>query len=287
MSNKFILIPFLLIGLANMLAGQNHYNIRLDPMQANVPNQSCFNIQLAAADGTNLNLAGQNYRLFYDATLLEIEQSQISYLLPSNQYHNLTVKNFTGENDQGIGYLPFDQRIGFLNISIDLLDYKTGGQVLSANGEWTNTCQVCFKKKSAASNTQGKIIWARPDLTQDYATGFVEIAEWKDQNITQPALATTYEDLSFSTSNTFLQWEESPLLFPVPTKDYLWIEQTAEQDTQIQIWNIQGSLVHTDKIPVGTPSYQLDLRSFPAGMYQVRLTKNQRQFSQLIEKINH
>jgi len=269
-----------------VIFAQNHYKIRLDERASNTTSQSCFAIQLSTADGQDLNLAGQNYRLYYDAEQLELKESNVEYLLSDELYHNFTIKNYVSTTDAtGVGYLPFNQKIGFLNLSVDLLDYKKGGAMLSSDGAWKSTCQVCFNQLQSGVSTNGKIIWAREDLTSSYATAFVEIAEWLEVDKTEEAIATEYEDLSFSTSTNFHEWETAPKLFPVPTKDFLWIEQAAEEIVQIEIWSIQGNLVYTAEISKGITSFKTDMKPFANGMYQARLVKGNKQYTQLIEKI--
>jgi len=281
---KYILGVVLLAFQMNSFA-QTHYKIRLDPIIQNNTNKSCYNVQLATADVSQLNLAGQNYRMYYDAANLKYANSQL--LLPEAEYANFEIKNLVGQGStQGLGQLPFEEKVGLLSISVDLEDPKTIGTVLDAEGTWLSTCRVCFDKISSNSDEElASIIWARPTLTAKYATAYVEVSEWVKENSTIPAIPEQYEDMVASTTATSSQnWDIKPLLYPNPIKDHLWIKQVAEAETAVLIYNIHGQQVYQGNIEKGDTAPMLNLSHFATGIYQVRLIKDGKQHVQFIEK---
>ena len=283
---KYILSIAALLVFQLVVVAQNHYNIRLQSIEQNNPNKDCYHVQLAAADATDLNLAGQNYRLYYDASKLSYADSKS--LLPATKYDNFRARAFVGqESAQGMGYLPFEENLGLLSMDLDLDDVKRGGIMLDAFGTWQNTCQVCFDKIAPKTEIDelGSLVWARSELTASYATAYVEVAEWISEKTTIPALADQYQDMAFSTTATSSeQWEDHPRLYPNPVKDRLTIEQRAEALTQVEVWSIHGQQVLQQAIPAGDGQYVLDMGQLAAGMYQIRLTKNSRTHVQFVEK---
>jgi len=266
-------------------SAQNHVNIRLEPIAQGNTTLQCYNFQLAPADGRDITLAGQNYRLYYDASLLSYSSSEL--LLPKEKYENFQIRNIIGhESAQGMGYLPFENHLGLLSVSLDLDDTRDGGITLDAFGEWVNTCQVCFDNiQSKTGEETGSIIWARPELTASYATAYVEVSEWVGRNETVPAVVDQYEDMAFSTTaSSNVQWQETPTIYPNPIKDQLWIKQTAQRVTDVHIVSITGQQIYAGQIDQGDTEHVLNLQHLAAGMYQLRLTKGGQQHIQFIEK---
>jgi len=279
-------VLFLLLCFQIASFAQNHYNVRLQPIEQGNPTKQCYNLQLATADSKDLVLAGQNYRLYYDASILSYADSKS--LLPEEKYANFQSRNFVGyESAQGMGFLPFEEHLGLLSVSVDLDDIKSGGITLNSQGDWKSTCHVCFDRiaDKVADEDKASIIWARPELTQEYATAYVEVSEWLGKDITVPAIADQYEDMSFGTTAVSAQtWDEKPLLFPNPVKDNLQIHQPARNTTIVEIVNITGQQVYTGKIEQGDSKHTLNLQQLAAGMYQIRLVKDNQQHIQFFEK---
>lgn len=264
---------------------QNHYQVRLQPIIQSSLTQSCYTIQISATDGIDLALAGQNYRLYYDASKLHYNAS--SSLLPDNQYINfITADHQSATNAAGMGYLPFNEEIGLISMSMDLKDATQQGIILSSDGEWTSTCEICFDRLNTKTDLDKEvIIWARKELTSGYATAYVEVAEWVDVNATAPAEASDYEDIEYVTTSTNnLSWKGNIEIYPNPVASELWIEQAAEAPLQAEIWSVNGQKLLEKTIPQGATKEQLTLGHLPSGMYQLRLTKNDQQYIHLIDK---
>lgn len=274
--------------VAFSLNAQNHYNIRLNPSEASPSGKACYDIQLASADGVDLNLAGQNYRLYYDAQQLQFNSDNSQSLLSKEKYTALIVKDNLQDMDaSGAGALGFDNHLSFLNIGNDLKDEIKGGMILPASGEWQSTATVCFDvmDNTTLTATDYGVFWARPELTQSYATAYVEIAEWVKPMETAPAKAAIYFDQELNTAVNNQVWENEPNIYPNPTADNVFIDFAGQEELLIQVYSANGQLLLEDKFPAYGAQHIVRLGNFSAGIYQLRLSKDKKQFVKRIEKI--
>ncbi len=288
-----LFIQLLLLGSISVgLQAQNYYNIRLEKIDLGSTSELCFEVQLASAQASDFNLAGQNYRLYYDAALLQFNETNSKTLLAQNQYTTAEIKdNLHGINASGAGILPFENQLAFLNIGLDLIDVSTGGIVLSATGTWQSTMQLCFDLKqemSPAEVTNKKsIYWAREDLTDSYATAYVEVAEWIAPNSTQPAIAAEYYDMNLSTALSDFSLEKAPVIFPNPAKDKVWIDYQSEQPIQLEIRSVNGQLIRNQQnLDMKNGLFQFKLAHQPTGWYQIIIKDGQKIFTKSVEKIH-
>jgi len=188
--------------VAQTAISQRTYDIRfvLDTLDCEA-NTVCYRTELRSADGQGWNLAGQNYRIFYDGSMAEyIDESALS-LLPESQYFlDLTQIQDAQHVPAGdFGYdLPFADDLSFLNYSVDLMNLSSGGVVLESSGEWVATSKLCFDVPAEATTDPNlclELVWARMGRTDDYATAFVEVSQWVQTNSTTDALTNIYDDL--------------------------------------------------------------------------------------------
>lgn len=201
MKTNSTLATLLLTLYSCALFGLQEYDIRfkLDNLDCQT-GQVCYLIQLRSSDGQGWNLAGQNYRIYYDASKASYRSESGLSLLPSNQYSSvLLTADIQNVNASAFGgQLPFESTLSFLNFSIDLMNLSNGGINLPASGEWVNTSQLCFDVTQEVLDNPSEclnIIWARTGLTDEYATAFVEVSQWLSANSTTEAIASVYDDL--------------------------------------------------------------------------------------------
>lgn len=184
---------------AQLFAIQN-FNIRflLDDIDCD-NKQACYLVQLSSADGQEWNLAGQNYRIFYNSANAVYIDGSVESRLSSEMYANpQPTTALSHVNASGTGPLPFEGDLGFLNYSIDLMTLSSGGIDLPANGDWVTTSSLCFTIEDALIEDPSEclhIIWGRMGVSDDYASGFVEVAQWVSPNMTSKAIGTVYDDL--------------------------------------------------------------------------------------------
>jgi uncharacterized repeat protein (TIGR01451 family) len=142
-------------------------------------NKVCYDIQVRAANEEGFNLAGQNWRIFWDG-------SKASYLsgvslLPTSKYSPFTLTNiFEDVNATGFGPLPFEANLSFLNFFMDLTDIQNGGVSVNAS-EWLTCANLCFEISQSVLDDPDQcleMVFARDGLTNTYGTAFVQIAAW-------------------------------------------------------------------------------------------------------------
>jgi len=272
------------------LSAQNHYNIRLSSSEVSPVGQACYEVQLASADATDLNLAGQNYRMYYDAEKLKYNPDHSSILLPKEKYTNLVIKDNVQDIDaSGAGVLSFDNHLSFLNIGNDLKDELSGGIILPASGEWMSTANICFDVLDGTNNTTANsdygVFWARPELTKSYATAYVEVAEWKAPNVTVPAKAAIYFDQEINTSTDEQLWGDVPNVYPNPTQDKVFIDYAGAEELLVQVYSVNGQLLLEDKFPANTAQHTIRLGNFANGIYQLKLSNDTKILVKRIERI--
>jgi len=197
--NQFKCIAITFILSMNWMYSQN-FDIRL--MLTSIDCQTriaCYDVQLRSTSGSTWNLAGQNYRIFYNSALASYNSGSGQSLLPAGTYGNFElVQNIQHVDASAInGPLSFEADLGFLNFFIDLNNLTTGA--IPIDGNWTSTANICFTvEQSVIDGTSDclEIVWARSSLTSDYATAFVEVSRWVGPNNTISIVGQNYLDLN-------------------------------------------------------------------------------------------
>lgn len=287
----YLLIIMLFCFNSTDISAQHHYNVRLIENPSASIDEICYALQLASADGVDLNLAGQNYRMYYDASKLKYSIGQSSSLLPNQFYTKLVIKdNIVDIDASGVGPLSFNNHLSFLNIGNDLKDEAIGGIVLPASGDWINTANVCFRiikneNPTETTNDYG-IYWARPELTQSYATAYLQVAEWVEPGVTKPAKAAMYIDQELSTSIEENLGNQLLKIYPNPAKDRIFINYNTSKELSLQLFTITGQLVLQDTYPPNHNQHTINIKHLAAGIYQLRLSDGKQQVLKKIEKID-
>jgi len=203
-SRKWILLFLLFIFQAVDSHAQENFDIRLNLNSVDCNTKmACYDVQVRSATGSSWGLAGQNYRLYYDAALAAF-QSGNSQLGSDYQQFNL-VQDVQDINANGTGSLAFETTLGFLNYSIDLLNTSTGGHTV--DGNWLTTSQLCFLMEGDALTNPAscfEVVWSRDGVTNTYATSFVEISEWVQADMTTLSVGVDYQDILSSDANSCL-----------------------------------------------------------------------------------
>lgn len=174
---------------------QEAYDIRLYKQPtANDSYVACFDIQISSANEENWELAGQNYRLYYDASIAIFKSGQ-SLLGEKYQTLNLVQDLQHIDASEVNGTLVFENDIGFLNFGIDLIDPTEIGEIVPEKGKWLSTSEICFQGTNLNSNLeQSNIVWARNGMTDAYATSFVEISTRTINNQLLPTSGNEFYD---------------------------------------------------------------------------------------------
>ena len=196
---------FLLTAIVSLLSvslfAQQQYDVRfqLDGIDCQT-GEVCYLVQIRSSDGQTWNLAGQNYRIYYDASTASYINGSVESRLPDVQYSAplLTSDQQNVDASAFPGDLPFAQTLSFLNYSIDLMNLSNGGVNLPANSEWLTTSSLCFQVPQSAIDNPSEcinLVWARMGRTDGYATAFVEVSQWLSTNSTAEALGVIYDDM--------------------------------------------------------------------------------------------
>jgi hypothetical protein len=181
--------------------GAQNYDIRLNLESVDcATNQVCYDVQLRRNGGVNFGLAGQNYRIFYDASLASYISGTSS--LPAAYGAFSLVQDMQDVDASSInGPLDFEATLGFLNYAIDLNDIQNGGVFLPVDGTWMTTSNICFNVEESVFNDQNaclQVVFGRVGLTDLYSTAFVEVSRWISANNTTNSLGILYDDLNTS-----------------------------------------------------------------------------------------
>jgi gliding motility-associated-like protein/uncharacterized repeat protein (TIGR01451 family) len=201
---RYYCLLWIILSTTNISIAQNQFDLRFQFNTIDCEQSTaCFNVQIRSANGQIWGLAGQNYRIYYDGNLASF-QTGISQLDNAYAAFNLRQdeQNLTATTTSNV--LDFENNLSFLNYHIDLNDLELGGINLSSDSTWLTTSQLCFDVDESLindPNTCLEAIWAKDDLTQEYATSFVEVAEWVGNCETRPAIGANFDNLEAGDGN--------------------------------------------------------------------------------------
>lgn len=236
------------------------------------------NIQIKNSDNHEMVLAGQNYRIYYNAAAMELDQKGSKSLLNTKRYASIEFTQVLEHMDaQGAGELSFDEDLGYANFSIDLKDLQNGGEKLNAQSNWKTVARLKFRLNAAANEFQA--IWGREGKSDTYATAFVNVAEWKAPYNTVIAEVNAYGDYheTRSIGNTIDGVEVT--VGPNPTTDFIQVNLSANLDEQSSavIYDINGREVKRTRIGSGENQVRIDVSDLNGASYLVELSGSKAQ----------
>ncbi len=255
----------------SMLYGSSEIELRITPEHHDVQNHFVYAaVEIAVSNDTEVVLADQNYRLYYDSELLSLDRAESFSDLPMDKYSDLEVLElFEGIKANHVKQLAFDQSLGFVNFKIDLLDNSNGGIALHKGDGWQKVAVLKFEIKN--DEVPAQMVWSRPQVTDQYATAFVELMEWVSPNQTAPLEVKKYAD-------AVVKKEEitAPIYInvgPNPTLDFVKIEysETMQASTLVRISDTNGRILVNKTMPSGTQKTTLNISSLPASIYTVEI----------------
>lgn len=223
--------------------------------------------------GNQLVLAGQNYRIYYDASALSLKEDNSKLLLPVEKYSSVnfhTVKE--GIDARGAGQLDFDENLGFANFSIDLINQKEGGLLIEANDHWYSVATLEFKVLDLDESID--LIWGRENKSESYATAYVEMAEWLAPKKIKSLRINEYVDFNAEASSKNESLDLIQMSFgPNPSRDIvkLTFTQEVEANSEIVIRDVVGREVLSSRINESTSQAKINISSIPQGNYIIEL----------------
>ena len=231
--------------------------------------QECYKIALKNKSGKPVGLAGQNYRLYYNSDAVILDEGSIQSYLPKSYSPLQLVQHNFDVDATGFGVLPFDNHLGFINLANDY-NLSSAAPVMIGVGETVDVAQLCLNITDESQESQ--ITWAREDLTQTYATAFVEIATVEGTRLKKMHI----DGLSVLGTRTSL-WQEGSVLgleyFPNPFKDHLEIKfnHALNEQAHLEVMDIFGSLLQSKDLNNGTSQVTIDGADLPGGALLIKI----------------
>jgi len=249
-------IPIILLVLirALTLTGQSKVDISLDATPSS-GGQACFDISVKSGDQNDINLAGQNYRLFYDADKLEFMEDRASYSFDPSAYGRVYIHNTETKG------------IGFLSLSLDGRKLTEKTIKLKQGASWNKVMNVCFKE---TTEVPYDLTWAHRSRTAKFASAEVALSEWVSTDRQQVLTINELKDFT-NTTDALVSGNIALKVYPNPVVDFINVEIVGNPEShQLIIKDIIGREVVYDNIP-GDQVASYDLVNWPEGSYTVEL----------------
>ena len=253
---RYVAVLFILFACTIGTYAQKKIDIKLERTSSR-GNQNCFDISLRSPFGEDIDLAGQNYRLFYDASKVTYVDESISSKLSSAAYTAFDIQTTV------LG------SIGFLSFSTDARKLNDHTIRLSREGEWNSTAKVCFESEHGRFYD---LTWARLDKTAHYASASIAFSEWINDGFQQVLESNDVMDVSFVKEIDASTFQGEVRMFPNPTADFVNVELRDDfQGYQnLIIKDVIGREVVYDQVN-GRSTMYYDLTNWPDGLYTVEI----------------
>jgi hypothetical protein len=261
---------FLLITAAS---ANNQIDLRLTPAAIDIDQRTLFvNVEIRYNERGSINLGGQNYRFFYDSELLKLNVDGSESVLPTTKYTDLTlVEHMEGINADEVGQLNFDDALGYVNFSIDLLKNNEGGiQVHGGKDAWFTVATLHFELNS--TDDMAEIVWGREGMSDGYATAFVEVSEWIQPYVMRALDVNNYKDASIDLT-TSLEESVSLSIGPNPTSDFVNVamNRPVASAADVLIRDITGKVVRQRTIDEGMKEVKLNVHDLTSANYLLEI----------------
>lgn len=250
------IIPFIILALLTQFGSiaQNKVDVRLNQVSLETK-QSCYSIDMRSPYGEAIDLAGQNYRVFYDAAKAELIKESIDVKLSEKSYSKVDIINTT-QND-----------IGFLSLSIDGRKHNDQTMTIDHKGNWSEIATVCFDH---TSSDYFDLIWA-DEKTENFASATVALSEWVDEENQNVLLANTLINHIVNNDVASVVGFEMNV-FPNPVVDFVQIDilKMEEKEMNLIIKDVIGREVAFENV-IGPANLSYNLTNWPSGRYTVEL----------------
>jgi hypothetical protein len=134
----------------------------------------CYMLTLSNISQSELNLAGQNYRIFYDSNAGIFDETKTKSFLPDSYQEIKIVQSLFHLDASGFGDLPYESNMGFINMATDYQLHTDAYVMLSGGGE-TPICELCF---TMLNGNNIAFHLAEEHLTGNYATAFNQVSQF-------------------------------------------------------------------------------------------------------------
>lgn len=263
----------LLFYLSNAFAA-NQIDIRFFPRAIDAESSAIYvDIEVRTAENYPVVLAGQNYRIYYNSAVLQLDEDRSVSQLPKEKYGSLTLlEKFEHVSADEVGQLEFDDNLGFANFSIELKDDHNGGIGLSNQDGWKTMATLRFKLLE--KHADYSVIWGRQSMSDGYATAYVEVAEWIEPLRTRHLEVQDYFDLQINSAI----YDGAPpkgafSIGPNPASNFLQIslEKAMSEAGEVYIKDMSGRTARSINIVAGSQIIRMELTDLIPATYLVEL----------------
>jgi len=173
----------------------------------------CYQLTIVNQGATSWNLAGQNYRIFYNSETMNIKLDSLESLLSTDYSDVIVVQSIENTDATFVnGTLTYESDLGFLNCFIDLSDIVSGGEEILPNAQ-LNIAQICFEiLPITVDEICLDLDFARENHTSEYAPAFTNISEWINSSTQSAVQIVNYNDLNSSNAEACIDFIENDIL---------------------------------------------------------------------------
>ena len=209
---------------ATTWANASQLQLRLKVDEYDIYRSKIFvNVELRNDQAGTVNLASQNYRFYYNSEALSLRQNESAQRLTPDYGQLVFEESHDGVDVDYVNQLDFDDHLGFANFSIALINNENGGQKLSQTDGWVVVATLVFDLYEEADTYD--VVWGRDGITDNYATAFVKIGEWKNPRIEETVEIEFFGDLDLDKEE--IEELANPIEYkfgPNPTIEYVNIQ---------------------------------------------------------------
>lgn len=190
---KFLIFLFCQTVLSTLIVAQSGLNVEITKkVSVDNANQDCVSLVVNNSDSQEeLWLSSQNYRMYYDANSGTLNESTLKLDLPQDKYQLRLVQHVDGVNAKGTGDIPFEESLGFINLSIVQTNLQQAGILLSS--EEQSIISMCFDPKEGADKPIS-IVLARADETSAYGRAYIELSSLGAEKELKTTRILSYKD---------------------------------------------------------------------------------------------
>ncbi len=261
MKTKLVHIACLLF-ISSLLLG-NNIEVRFASQPFPSTDRIAVSVEVRNTTNSEVVLADQNYRLYYDADDLEFDEANSVSKLPSNTYSEIDLYEHIAE----LKSLTSNGEMGFINFSINLLDLVNGGVELPTHTEWLSVATLYFDVTNHNIDNS-HLVWSRQGVTDEYASAFVHITEWVAPRTVESLNIDEYHDASLSDLNSYYDMV-NVRIGPNPASDYISIDlsEPASSDMTILITDMTGKHIKQNYIREGESYRTIDISDLSSSSY--------------------
>ncbi len=271
-STATLIIFIAVLFVSNVLAA-NELELRFNKASYDENKQELFvDVEVQYTQNGQLVLAGQNYRFFYSSDVLELDAKSTKSLLSEESYGKVSIDNHkSGIKADKVNQLSFDDNLGFANFSIDLRDVENGGKTITSVDGWVTIARLKFDVKEAGAAYD--LVWGREDVTDLYATAFVELAQWRSAKNLDKVAITYFGDLSSEDAQSVEATIADVTVGPNPTADYvnITLDRELAQAATITLRDMSGKQVRSLVMTEGAVSTTIDLSDLGSASYVLEM----------------